>query len=143
MSFNPTKVSNDFSSAPQITVEGVAEIAAQGFKTILNCRPDGEGGIDQPTSAQLKAAAEQHGLHYYHFPVAMGSAVTQQAQDAASVLAVAPKPMLGFCKSGMRASNVYRAAMNAPGKKSPIQWLKSKCLITRLWRWCRNKQCCK
>jgi uncharacterized protein (TIGR01244 family) len=105
MSFNPTKISNDFSSAPQIAVEDMAIIASQGFKTILNCRPDNEGGARQPTSDQLKISAEQHGMQYFHFPVAMGATNVQLDQIAAQALDSAPKPVLGFCKSGMRASN--------------------------------------
>jgi uncharacterized protein (TIGR01244 family) len=147
MSFNPTKISDDFSSSPQIEVEDLAIIASHGFKTILNCRPDNEGGAAQPTSTQLKISAEQHGMQYFHFPVAMGAANGQVDQNAAQALAVAQKPILGFCKSGMRASNFYRTAIGTPGKKTLLAWLQSKCLITRLLRWCKNRQrantCCK
>jgi uncharacterized protein (TIGR01244 family) len=146
VSFNPVKVSNDFFSSRQISVEDMDRIAAQGFKTILNCRPDGEGGADQPTSGQMKTAAEQRGMHYLHFPVAMGANNMPQAKEAVDAVNSAPKPILGFCKSGIRATNFYQTAVNASGKKSLLQWLKSKCLITRLWRWCSNKkhakQCC-
>ena len=141
MSFNPTRISADFSCAPQIALEDIPLIAAQGYKTILNCRPDGEGGADQPTSLQLQVAAGQHGLEYYHFPVTIGSTGSQQAQDAAQVLTYAHKPVLGFCKSGMRATNLYNAAMGSADKKTLFQWLKGKCLITRLWRWCKHRQC--
>ena len=139
MSFNPSKVSEDFSSAPQIAVEDMVEIAAQGYKTVLNCRPDGEGGAEQPSSAQLEIVAKQYGLHYYHFPVVMGFAGAEHAAKAAEALASAPKPVLGFCRSGTRAGKLYQAATSGVQKKSLLQWLKSKCLITRLWRWCSNK----
>lgn len=147
MSFTPTKVSDDFSSSPQLMLEDIPQVAAQGYKTILNCRPDGEAGAEQPSSAQLKAAAEQLGLTYFHFPVAMGTAGAEHAAAAAKVLAAAPKPVLGFCRSGTRATKLYQAASGAPVKQGVIQWLKSKCLITRLWRWCKSRQsgqqCCK
>ena len=39
-----TKLSDTFSTSPQITVDDVVAIAALGFKTIINNRPDGEGG---------------------------------------------------------------------------------------------------
>lgn len=110
MSFNPTKVSEAFSSAPQLMLEDIPQAAAQGYKTILNCRPDGEGGPDQPSGAQLKAAAEQHGLAYFHFPVAMGTAGAEHATEVAKVLASAPKPVVGFCRSGTRATKLYQAA---------------------------------
>jgi uncharacterized protein (TIGR01244 family) len=141
MSLKITHVASNFSSSPQIAVEDVASIAEQGFKTIVNCRPDGEGGAAQPTSEQIRQAAEQHGLKYFHFPIVMGSSPAQHAQVAATQLGDAPKPILGFCKSGMRATGLYQAfnAQSAP-EKTLMQWLKSKCLITRLWRKCCKKQ---
>lgn len=140
MSFNPNKLSDQFSSAPQIEPSDIAQIAAQGYKTILNCRPDGEAA-DQPTSAQIRAAAEQHGLQYFHYPVAMGTSGAEHLAEASRTLSAAPTPMLGFCRSGMRATSLYQAAMSGTQKKTLTQWLKSKCLITRLWRWCKNKRC--
>ena len=46
-----------FATAPQIAPQDLAEIGAMGFKTVVNNRPDGEGGADQPTSAVMEAAA--------------------------------------------------------------------------------------
>lgn len=40
MAVQITKKSDDYSVAPQLSVEDVAEIAAAGFKTIINFRPD-------------------------------------------------------------------------------------------------------
>lgn len=110
MSISPAKVSEDFYSAAQISVADVPQIAAQGFKTIINCRPDGEGGAEQPANALLQAAAEAHGLHYYHFPVVMGTPGVEHAAALVQALAEAPKPVLGFCRSGMRAGNLYKSA---------------------------------
>lgn len=106
------QISHDFYSASQIDVTDIGQIAAQGFKTIMNCRPDGEDALNQPTSQQLEAAAQQLGLHYMYLPIVMGTDVAQQAKAAASLLESAPKPVLGFCKSGMRASNLYLATAN-------------------------------
>ncbi len=36
------RVTEDFSTAPQISVADVAEAARLGFRTIINNRPDGE-----------------------------------------------------------------------------------------------------
>lgn len=57
MTIQITKQSDDFSTAPQISVDDVPEIAKLGFKTIINNRPDYEGGESQPTSAQLYKCA--------------------------------------------------------------------------------------
>ncbi len=141
MSFKPNRITDDFSSSAQLSVEDMETIAAHGFKTILNCRPDAEEGAAQPTSAELQSLAGQHGLAYFHFPVKMGADGKEYVTDVARILQSTPKPILGFCRSGSRATRLYQAASGAAGKKSVMQWLRSKCLITRFWRWCKRKQC--
>lgn len=108
---NPSQVSEDFYSAGQISLEDVPQIAALGFKTIINCRPDGEGGEEQPSNAEVQLAAEKCGLRYFYFPVAMGTPGVEHAEALAAALANAPKPILGFCRSGMRAGNLYKAVV--------------------------------
>jgi uncharacterized protein (TIGR01244 family) len=44
-------------------------VADAGFKTVINNRPDFEGGPAQPTSAQMEAAAKAAGLSYAFLPV--------------------------------------------------------------------------
>ena len=58
MSANVTRHTDKFSTAPQVSPSDLPEIAAMGFKTVINNRPDGEGGADQPSSAELEAAAK-------------------------------------------------------------------------------------
>ncbi len=106
---NATQISAEFSSTSQLTVEDISQAKAMGFRTIMNCRPDGEDVVNQPASATLQQAAEAQGLSYIHLPITMGSEVAVHAAQAARLLAAAPKPVLGFCKSGMRASNLYLA----------------------------------
>ena len=59
-----TKIDESLSTAGQITAEDVAGIAAAGFSVIVNNRPDGEGGPDQPSSAVVGEAARVAGLSY-------------------------------------------------------------------------------
>ncbi|MEX2409088.1 MAG: sulfur transferase domain-containing protein, partial [Rhodovibrionaceae bacterium] len=56
------KIDDRFSAAGQLQPEDMAEAAAQGFKTVINNRPDGEGGPEQPSSEACRAAAEAAGL---------------------------------------------------------------------------------
>ena len=55
--------------SPQLMPEAMAELARIGFKSVVNNRPDFEHGPDQPTSAQIEAAAVAAGLVYRHLPV--------------------------------------------------------------------------
>ncbi|HEY9240130.1 MAG TPA: sulfur transferase domain-containing protein, partial [Burkholderiaceae bacterium] len=51
------QLSADVCVAPQLEPTAMAQAAAAGFRSIVNNRPDFEGGPDQPTSAALEAAA--------------------------------------------------------------------------------------
>ncbi|MBL8554151.1 MAG: TIGR01244 family phosphatase [Phenylobacterium sp.] len=95
------RVTDDFTAAPQISVADVAEAARQGFRTLINNRPDGEAP-GQPTSAEMEAAAKAAGLAYHHIPVSGGPTPAQVAQTQA-LLAVAEAPVLAFCRSGTRS----------------------------------------
>ena len=50
-------IAADVCVAPQLNPESMAEAARLGFKSVVNNRPDFEGGPDQPTSAAVAAAA--------------------------------------------------------------------------------------
>jgi sulfide:quinone oxidoreductase len=140
MSVSITKITDDFSTAPQISANDLAEIAQLGFKTIINNRPDQEGGAEQPMSMQLKQAAEKLGLHYMHIPVIPNQIQQSQIDTFRIAFEAAAKPVLGFCRTGNRAGNLFKLsqpnqASQSTAPKGLVAWLKSKCLITRLWRW--------
>jgi len=90
----------------QLTVDGVAEAAKQGYRSIINNRPDGEEP-GQPTSAEIGAAARAAGMEYVHIPVVPGQIADDQVAAFEKALEVLPKPILGYCKSGMRASTLW------------------------------------
>lgn len=115
MAINLTRHTDVFSTSPQISPSDLQEIAARGFRTVINNRPDNEGGAEQPTSAQLEAAAAEAGLHYHHLPVISGQITEPQARHFAELLALSPKPALAFCRSGARSQNLYRIASGQSG----------------------------
>lgn len=96
--------------APQLQPEAMAEAARAGFRSIVNNRPDFEGGADQPTSAQLEAAARAAGLEYRHLPVNGAFQTPEQIAAFAAVAAQLPRPLLMFCRSGARSTKLYLAA---------------------------------
>ena len=95
------RVTEDFTTAPQISVADVAEAARQGFRTIINNRPDGETP-DQPSSAEIEAAANAAGLAYHHVPV-VGAPTPGQVEAVQQIIAQAEAPVLAFCRSGTRS----------------------------------------
>jgi uncharacterized protein (TIGR01244 family) len=110
------RVTDDLSVAPQISVADVAEAAAQGFKTIINNRPDGEAE-DQPSGHEIEAAAKAAGLAYHHLPVRGGPTPEQVAATEALMGQVA-KPVLAFCRSGTRSIVTWSLAQARSGAKS-------------------------
>lgn len=104
--------------AAQIAVADFDALAAQGFRSIINNRPDGEVA-GQPASAVLEAAAQQAGLAYRHLPLAAGS-LPDDAQVAAfrAALDALPAPVLAFCRSGHRSSVLW--ALQAAGSVDAI-----------------------
>ncbi len=93
----------------QISVEDVGFIAEEGFRTIVNNRPDGEGGAAQPRSSDLEAEARRHGLSYFYLPMQRAHVDPRLVNEFAQTLAMAPVPVIGFCRTGARASALYNA----------------------------------
>jgi uncharacterized protein (TIGR01244 family) len=111
MSTLPARPLNaDFSVAPQLEPSAMALAAAAGFKSVVNNRPDFEGGPEQPTSATIKAAAEAAGLTYAYLPVAGGFQSPEEIAQFAQLLKQLPKPVLAFCRSGARSTKLYQSA---------------------------------
>lgn len=97
--------------APQLTPQAMAEAAKLGFKSVVNNRPDFEHGPDQPTNAQIEAAALAAGLQYRWLPVDGGFQSPQQIAAFAQLLQELPRPLLAFCRSGARSTRLYSQAI--------------------------------
>lgn len=106
------QVANDVCVAPQLTPDAMAAAAAMGFRSVVNNRPDFEGGPDQPASRDIEAAARAAGLEYRYLPVASGYQTPDDAARMARLLAELPRPMLLFCRSGARSANLFAQALN-------------------------------
>lgn len=94
-------VTDDISVAPQISVDDVADAKRQGFAAIICNRPDGEDP-NQPSAADIAAAAMAVGLTYTHIPVrgAPGPAEVEAMREAVEA---AGGPVLAYCRSGTRS----------------------------------------
>jgi uncharacterized protein (TIGR01244 family) len=99
--------------AGQIAPEDVAAAAAQGVRTIINNRPDDEQP-GQPSSAEMRRAAEAAGLGYVHVPVDHSGFSMAQVEAMTAALAL-PAPALAFCRSGTRSTFLWALARGAAG----------------------------
>ena len=109
-SIDVQRLGPDFGVAPQLDPDAMAAVAAQGYKSVINNRPDFEGGPGQPTSALIEAAARAAGLEYVHQPVAPSQQSPQEIARFRELLATLPGPVLAFCRTGTRSGRLYRAA---------------------------------
>lgn len=106
----------NLSASPQLTPEDVAAAAAQGFRTIIDNRPDGEEP-GQPSAAAIEAAARKHGIAFVHIPVVSGQVGDDEIDAMARALAEQPGPALGYCRSGTRVATLWALAQS--GKVDP------------------------
>jgi uncharacterized protein (TIGR01244 family) len=100
----------DFAVAPQLQAGDMGAVAAAGFKSVIINRPDYEGGPEQPTSADVCAAARAAGLVVEYQPVVSGAMTGQDVERFTELLTTLPKPILAYCRSGTRCTVLYRAA---------------------------------
>ena len=100
-----------FGTLGQIDPSHLAEIAKQGYKSVINNRPDGEAGPHQPSNASIAAEAEKLGLNYVYLPVMPGAFTPEEVQEMARLLETMPGPILAFCRSGARSTNLYHLAL--------------------------------
>ena len=111
----PIPVSPTFAVSGQLSLPEIAGLAAQGYTTLINNRPEGEAP-GQPTSEAEETAAKAAGLAYAHIPV-RGPAITPEDVEAfRQVLETAPGPVLAHCASGMRSLVLYALAEASAGR---------------------------
>ena len=102
-----TPLTADLSVSPQLEPSAMQAVAARGFKSVINNRPDGEGGPAQPTAAAVEAEARAAGLAYVHLPVSPAMQTSEEAARFKELLATLPKPVLAFCRTGTRSTKLY------------------------------------
>lgn len=90
----------------QLKLSDLDEAKDQGFKAIINNRPDGET-ICQPKSEELNAHADALGLDYYYIPVFPGKMTEQNIVDFKAVLNSVEGKALAFCRSGTRSTYLW------------------------------------
>lgn len=100
------QLSPTFFASKQILEDDVARAAQQGFRAIIDCRPDGEEA-NQPQAAEIAAAAARHGLKFVHIPVTPDRIGDDDVARMEEALAGLDGPALGYCRTGARAAMLW------------------------------------
>jgi len=95
--------------SPQISEDDISDIAKQGFNSIICNRPDDEAGAIH--HQRLAKLAQKQGIAFYYIPVSSFGIADGQPAEMAECLSAAKTPVLAYCRSGNRSSNLTGAAM--------------------------------
>lgn len=105
----PRHLTDTFAVAPQIAIEDLSDLKAQGFRTIVCNRPDGE--VPEYLSATaMQRACHDIGLNFVLNPLTHG-ALSQEHIDIQREAAESGAPVLAYCASGNRSSILWGLAM--------------------------------
>ena len=102
-------LSADYSVAPQISIEDVAEAKAAGFAMLVNNRPDGEEP-SAPQGDEIAHAAAAEGIAYAAIPIGHSGFSHAQIDALDKLLGDATGPILAYCRSGTRCANLWALA---------------------------------
>ena len=97
------------SVGPQIQLDDLAVLKAQGIEVVINNRPDGEV-LDQPSHEAMAAASAALGLSYYFIPVSPRGLTQDNVDDMRAALAASSGPVFAYCRSGNRSGILLQAA---------------------------------
>ena len=95
-----------YAVAPQIAPEDMQAIRAAGFAVLIDNRPDPEIPPELHTPV-MQAAAEAAGLVFVVNPIIGGAMTMDNVTVQAEALAAARGPVLAYCASGNRSSQVW------------------------------------
>jgi uncharacterized protein (TIGR01244 family) len=100
------QISDSYSVSGQILPEDIAAIKAAGFKSVICNRPDNEQP-GQPSAGSVQTAAQAAGLEFRYNPVVSGRITSENVADQANALEELQGPILAYCRSGARSTNLY------------------------------------
>ncbi|MGX7893990.1 TIGR01244 family sulfur transferase [Tsuneonella sp. HG222] len=104
----------NFLASPQITLDDVAEAAAQGVTLVVNNRPEGESP-DQTPGAEIERAVRSAGMDYIAIPVDHTGFSREQFEALAQAVDSADGKVLGYCRSGTRSTLLWALARASRG----------------------------
>ena len=107
------QLTSELAVSAQIAAADIAALKDAGFQTIICNRPDGESA-DQPLFGEIELAAHRAGLQIHYLPAESGKVSDQQAQEFGALLESLPKPVLAYCRTGMRSATMW--ALSQAGK---------------------------
>jgi sulfide:quinone oxidoreductase len=94
------------SVSPQLTEADIAQAARDGFRAIIDNRPDGEEP-GQVSAADMERLAAAHGMAFAHVPVVPGKIGDEDVARMADALSRLDAPVLAYCRTGTRSTSLW------------------------------------
>jgi len=94
------------SVAPQLSEAEVARAAREGFRAIIDNRPDGEES-GQLSAADMERLAATHGMGFAHVPTVPGKIGDEDVARMAAAIARLDGPVLAYCRTGTRSVTLW------------------------------------
>jgi uncharacterized protein (TIGR01244 family) len=105
------QIAADFSVAGQIEIEDITTLRSAGFKSIICNRPDHED-TSQMSADMLRTAVLAAGMEHRFIPVSGTYGASDENVEATiAALDELPRPILAYCRSGARSTNLYQMAV--------------------------------
>jgi len=107
-------ITANFSASPQISVADVDQAVRDGFTAVICNRPDHED-MGQVSAQEIATACAEHGLKFTHIPISGG--IPEEAVPLMrEALAASTGPVLAYCRSGTRSTNLWALAEASAGR---------------------------
>jgi sulfide:quinone oxidoreductase len=97
------RITDSFAVAGQLRPQDMPALAEAGYTTVINNRPDHEGGPDQPSAQACAQAADAAGLAYHYLPMTPDQLSPELVSSFQQALRESSGPVLAHCKSGPRS----------------------------------------
>jgi sulfide:quinone oxidoreductase len=104
-----TQVNDFLSVAGQIDKNDIAEFARQGYRAIINNRPDGEEP-GQLTHEEAAAEAAKHGIEYHYLPIVTSAISKRDVAAQQNLVLRSAKPVVAHCRSGTRCYLLWQTS---------------------------------
>ncbi|WP_064685800.1 bifunctional sulfur transferase/dioxygenase Blh [Rhizobium bangladeshense] len=101
-----TSISEKLSVSPQPSIEDIQSLRDQGFKTLINNRPDNED-TSQPNTRAEGQEAKHCDLSYMFIPVMADTITEADVRAFQRAVDESDGPVVAHCQTGKRSLNLY------------------------------------
>jgi sulfide:quinone oxidoreductase len=103
------KLNESLSVSPEIALEDIPWLVANGYRTLISNRPDGEEP-GQLNAADIANASRASGISFVHIPVVSGSISDDDVGKFSRAAQERSGKVHAFCRTGTRAAMLWALA---------------------------------